>query len=81
MKSLALLKEINPAVIYPAHGSAVENPVSVIQNYIDHRMEREKQILAQLEGAFPNFLSVDKLVSAIYPVSDALRPADSLTVN
>ncbi|GAV04410.1 hypothetical protein RvY_14692-2 [Ramazzottius varieornatus] len=67
LKSLKLLAEMDPAVMYPAHGSVIENPVPVIQQYIAHREQREKEIIAELQRQFPGESTADKLVSAIYP--------------
>ena len=44
MKSLEKLRDLKPDVIYPGHGPVVVNCCSVIDQYITHRMEREKQV-------------------------------------
>ena len=50
MNSLNQLKQLIPSgiPIYPGHGEMIENGRERIQFYIDHRLEREQQILNQL---------------------------------
>ena len=69
MKSLAILLSLKPSVIYPAHGSVIAEPVVAIQAYLDHRKQRETEILASLERSYPADSSVDDLVTQIYPVN------------
>jgi glyoxylase-like metal-dependent hydrolase (beta-lactamase superfamily II) len=46
MESLALLRQRDDRVYYPAHGPAVTNPQQYVRHLVGHRMQREKQILA-----------------------------------
>ena len=50
MKSLERLRDLTPEgiPIYPGHGDCIENGLERIQFYIEHRLEREQQILNQL---------------------------------
>ena len=48
MNSLELLLERDDARYWPTHGPAVEDPKGFVQSYIDHRREREAQILQQI---------------------------------
>lgn len=59
--------------VYPAHGPVVEDGPALIKKYIDHRLEREGQILDLLEktSAVPErdeagSWSIEELVSVIY---------------
>lgn len=48
MESLERLKRLRISRICPGHGDVIDNPKEVIQYYIDHRHERERQILGLL---------------------------------
>lgn len=48
MKSLKRIADQKPCLIYPAHGAVIPDPVNKIQYYIQHRQEREEQILGAL---------------------------------
>ncbi len=50
-------------VIYPGHGSVVKDPKAKLQELIDHRREREEQIVGLLQGG-PK--TVEELLKAIY---------------
>jgi endoribonuclease LACTB2 len=63
MASLRRVQALAPRRIYPAHGAVIEDAAGKIQEYIDHRMEREKQILQTLgDGA----RTVPEMVKVIY---------------
>ncbi len=57
---------------YPGHGALVENGKGRLREYIDHRRERERQVLEVLEGTGgANVLErqasqLDGIVQAIY---------------
>jgi glyoxylase-like metal-dependent hydrolase (beta-lactamase superfamily II) len=53
--------------IYPGHGPAINNPVAKIREYIRHRSDRERQILASLRRGFT---TIPQLVSDIYVETD-----------
>ena len=46
LRSLHTLRARNPKRIYPAHGPVREDAVALIDEYIAHRLERERQVLA-----------------------------------
>ena len=45
LRSLQTLRARNPKRIYPAHGPMREDAVALIDEYIAHRLERERQVL------------------------------------
>jgi glyoxylase-like metal-dependent hydrolase (beta-lactamase superfamily II) len=69
MRSLERLLEEAPGAIYPAHGPRIDDGVAKIREYIDHRNEREQQILAALGEARETIPDVVSLVYAAYPES------------
>lgn len=64
MDSLRKLQDIEISVLYPGHGKPVNEPQRKIKELIDHRMEREKQVLALLEQGVND---IEGMVKSIYP--------------
>lgn len=72
LQSLERVRAFAPRVLMPAHGPAIEDPASVIQQYLDHRSEREQQVIAALRAGSTD---VADMVSRIYEDLDpALVP-------
>ncbi len=63
MNSLRRLLALDVETIYPAHGPVIRNAKKKIQEYIDHRELRERQVLKALGGG-P--LAVPAIVKKIY---------------
>lgn len=68
INSLKKITGLAPEVIYPGHGPVVEDPLPKIEYYINHRMEREKQIMEVLTGSPDKAFSEMDLVKIIYTV-------------
>ena len=67
-------------MIYPGHGPVVTDPVEKIQFYIQHRQQREDQILACITESGP----VDswQIVKIVYKETpEKLHPAANVNVN
>ena len=63
LHSLERIRALNPALLYPAHGPAFDDPQVTIDRYVHHRMERLEQVVAALaKGAS----SADALVEHVY---------------
>jgi glyoxylase-like metal-dependent hydrolase (beta-lactamase superfamily II) len=45
LRSLTRMRELNPRTIYPGHGPIVLRARAKLQEYVDHRAEREQQIV------------------------------------
>ncbi|KAI6661100.1 Beta-lactamase-like protein 2 [Oopsacas minuta] len=72
MKSLELIKSYKPELLYPGHGIVIENAVTFLCEYIQHRNSRDEQILETLKKS-ENPLLIEELLSAIYSdISDNL---------
>lgn len=72
LRSLERVLTLAPARLLPAHGPAIDNPATIIREYLSHRREREQQIIAGLrEGD----RTVASLVARIYVgLKEALVP-------
>jgi len=63
LESLESLKKLRLKRIAPAHGYVIEEPKVVIQEYIDHRLAREAEILKALGE---ETMRVEDVVAAVY---------------
>ena len=63
LASLRRIRGLQPRRLLPGHGPVVEDPVSLIDGYLEHRVEREAQVLGALRSGAT---SVDALVHRIY---------------
>jgi hydroxyacylglutathione hydrolase len=79
MDSLRRLQTLDIRRIYPAHGAVIEDGPAKIQEFIDHRMLRERQILETLGGG-PR--AIPEIVKIIYAdVSNALHRVAAMSVH
>jgi len=67
MASLRRVQALRPQRIYPAHGAVIEDAAGKIQEYIDHRLERERQILGTLGGGARTIPEMVKIIYADVP--------------
>jgi glyoxylase-like metal-dependent hydrolase (beta-lactamase superfamily II) len=73
LDSLYLVRDLGLARLEPGHGDAMDDAAAVIDGYIDHRLERERQILAAVAGGAS---SVGDIVDVVYAgVPAGLRDA------
>jgi len=78
MTSLRKLLPRNDEILWPTHGAPVRDPKPFVQAYIDHRMEREAQILACLRDGIS---TIPDLVARMYAdVDKRLHPAAARSV-
>lgn len=67
LRSLAKLRARNPRRIHPAHGPTREDAIALIDEYLAHRLERERQVIDALEcGA----RTLPEMRALIYPDLD-----------
>jgi glyoxylase-like metal-dependent hydrolase (beta-lactamase superfamily II) len=64
LKSLERMLGLNPARALPAHGPVIEDPASLIHYYVDHRLQREEQVLGLLGSGTA---TVEAIAAKIYP--------------
>ncbi len=78
LDGLAKLRRRNPELILPGHGPPVDSPAAKLDEYIAHRLERERRLLAAL-GAGAR--STKELLDAAWDdVPEHLRPAAAVTL-
>lgn len=78
LAGLAKLRGREPTVLLPGHGSVVNEPAARIDGYIEHRLDRERRLLAGLDAGAR---SVPELLEAAWPdVPEILRPAATVTL-
>lgn len=66
-RSLQTLRALAPRRIYPAHGPVREDAVALIDEYIAHRFERERQIFEAVQSGAT---TAEELRARIYPDLD-----------
>ncbi len=72
LSSLRRLLPLGLTRLYPGHGPEIDDPAAVIEEYLAHRLERERQVLAALAGGAG---TVGEVVAAVYAeVDPALHP-------
>ena len=79
LRSLETLLELAPRRIYPAHGPVIDDGVAKLREYIAHRHERERQILAVLERGPSGVMEIVRTVYAAYPEALHAAAAQSTT--
>jgi glyoxylase-like metal-dependent hydrolase (beta-lactamase superfamily II) len=63
LDSLRRIRALSPRRLLPGHGPVIDDPVTLIDKYLEHRAERETQVLEALRSGSS---SVDALVQRIY---------------
>lgn len=78
LNSLEKVKQIGFERILPTHGPAIETPEPFIRSYIEHRYEREEQIINALQAGH---VTIPEIVKHIYTQIDKrLYPAAGISV-
>ena len=72
LASLERVLALRPARVLPAHGGVIDDPEPLLRNYIAHRHERERQIVAALHAGDT---TPDAIVGRLYRgLRDAMIP-------
>jgi glyoxylase-like metal-dependent hydrolase (beta-lactamase superfamily II) len=73
LESLYRVRALGVARLEPGHGSPIDDAGAAIEEYIDHRLMRERQIVDAIRSGAD---SVDALVDVVYAgIPDTLRAA------
>ena len=76
--SLRRLRSLDLDVLCPGHGPYVDDPAAKLDEYIAHRLDRERRLLEALRSGLR---TEDELLDAAWPeVPAELRPAAALTL-
>ncbi len=67
LRSLQLLRDRTPKRIHPGHGPTRDDAVALIDEYIAHRLERERQVLAAIAAGAT---TIGEMRARIYPDLD-----------
>ena len=78
LDSLRRLRALDLGVLCPGHGPYVWDPAAKLDEYISHRLDRERRLLSALDAGLR---TEDELLDSAWPeVPPALRPAARLTL-
>jgi glyoxylase-like metal-dependent hydrolase (beta-lactamase superfamily II) len=78
LDGLARLRAYGLEVLCPGHGPLVSDPYAKLEEYIEHRLERERRLVAALDEGRR---TVDELLDAAWAdVPSSLRPAAAVTL-
>jgi glyoxylase-like metal-dependent hydrolase (beta-lactamase superfamily II) len=78
MASVRKLMARNDATLYPTHGAPVTHPKPFLAAYLEHRMDRERQIIACIADGVS---TIPEMVARMYAdVDKRLHPAASRSV-
>jgi glyoxylase-like metal-dependent hydrolase (beta-lactamase superfamily II) len=67
LRSLARMRDLAPRTLYPGHGPVVLDAVAKLQEYLDHRAERERQVLDALTHGARTIGEIVAIVYESYP--------------
>jgi glyoxylase-like metal-dependent hydrolase (beta-lactamase superfamily II) len=78
LEGLARLRRRNPSLICPGHGPPVHDPGAKLDEYISHRLDRERRLIAALAAGK---WTTDELLDEVWDDAPAsLRPVAAVTL-
>ena len=78
LDSLRRLRSLDLEILYPGHGPEVTDPAAKLDEYINHRLDRERRLIEALDAGLR---TRDELLDAAWPdVPEHLRAAAALTL-
>jgi len=73
LASLERLRALEPRRLLPAHGPAIDDPQAILTGYLEHRRQRERQVLDALRAGHA---TVQAIAESIYDgLASSLMPA------
>lgn len=67
LDSLRRLADLEPLRALPAHGPVIEDPLRLIAHYLDHRRQREEQVLSALQSGADTVETITDRIYAGHP--------------
>lgn len=81
LESLEKLRRRRPRRIAPGHGDMIEDPGAVLDGYLRHRRDRERQVLDRVTDSGPQGVTAESIVAALYvDVPRQLHPVARFSV-
>jgi glyoxylase-like metal-dependent hydrolase (beta-lactamase superfamily II) len=78
LHGLARLRRRELELLAPGHGPLVTNPLSKLDEYVEHRLDRERRLVASLDAGAR---SISEMLDAVWSdVPSQLRPAATVTL-
>ena len=78
LSSLRRLQELPLERLHPGHGLVMDDPVGIVAGYIEHRLEREQQVLSAVQTGANTVMEIVQTVYA--DVNPALHPLAAMSV-
>ncbi len=78
LASLRRVRELDVARLLPAHGPIVDDPIGKVDEYLEHRAQRERQVLACIADGQVTVPTMVAVIYATYP--DGVHGIAALTV-
>jgi glyoxylase-like metal-dependent hydrolase (beta-lactamase superfamily II) len=78
MRSLERLRAFDLTILYPGHGPEIRDPEAKIDEYVEHRMMRERRLVAALDRGERSRAAL--LAEVWDDVPEELRPAAAIAI-
>ena len=78
LASLRRVQRLQLERLYPGHGLVMDDPVGIVAGYIEHRLEREQQVLSAVKTGASTIMEIVRTVYA--EVDPALHPLAAMSV-
>ncbi|NJN92781.1 MAG: MBL fold metallo-hydrolase [Anaerolineales bacterium] len=72
LDSLRAMLALSPQAILPGHGPVIEDAPALLQQYLDHRLQREQQVLALLAQGYTTAAAIAAQIYADRPEALAI---------
>ena len=81
LRSLRRMQDLHPKVIYPGHGPIVVDAAGKLEEYVEHRRDREEQVLSAIADGRVTVPAMVERIYADYPKEVLPLAARSVTAH